>query len=243
MHCHSAISGVIEEQGDPVLSIDHWSRRCARQRLSRDAVKGSLCAILPLSTDYSDQAKMLKFRKRTEIDKDFYQQNLMGPSAVRILEEFAGYFDLAPGMCVLDLGCGKGLTSIFLAREYDMQVFAADLWTPASENHERFLSFGLGDRIIPIHADSSQELPFALGYFDAVVSVDAYYYFGLDEDYLDRYMAPLLKPGGFIAVATPGLQKEFSGVIPDEMKLLWTEELTVSSTTFTAVAVCGRNRS
>ena len=37
---------------------------------------------------------------------------------------------LEPGMRVLDLGCGKGLSSIFLAKEFGVQVWAADLWTP-----------------------------------------------------------------------------------------------------------------
>jgi len=34
---------------------------------------------------------------------------------------------LRPGMRVLDLGCGTALTSIFLAREYDVEVWATDL--------------------------------------------------------------------------------------------------------------------
>lgn len=41
------------------------------------------------------------------------------------------------GMRVLDLGCGKGLTSVFLAEEFGVQVFAVDLWTTATENYNR----------------------------------------------------------------------------------------------------------
>jgi cyclopropane fatty-acyl-phospholipid synthase-like methyltransferase len=37
-------------------------------------------------------------------------------------------------MRVLDLGCGRAATSIFLRREFGVQVWATDLWTNASEN-------------------------------------------------------------------------------------------------------------
>jgi hypothetical protein len=40
---------------------------------------------------------MLRFGQRTEFEDGFYGDNLMGPSAVRILEEFAGCFSLSPG--------------------------------------------------------------------------------------------------------------------------------------------------
>lgn len=46
-------------------------------------------------------------------------------------------------MKILDLGCGKGLTSIFLAKEFGVQVYATDLWITAAENFERFKSSGL----------------------------------------------------------------------------------------------------
>jgi cyclopropane fatty-acyl-phospholipid synthase-like methyltransferase len=35
--------------------------------------------------------------------------------------------NLQPGMRVLDLGCGRALSSIFLHREFGLQVWAADL--------------------------------------------------------------------------------------------------------------------
>ncbi len=47
-------------------------------------------------------------------------------------------------------------------------------------------------------------LPFAAGYFDAVVSIDAYQYFGTDVLYLD-YLARFLRPGGLLGVVVPGL--------------------------------------
>lgn len=58
--------------------------------------------------------------------------------------------NLQPGMRVLDMGCGAGFTSIILAKEYGVSVFANDLWFPATENHESFVKAGVEDRVAKI---------------------------------------------------------------------------------------------
>jgi cyclopropane fatty-acyl-phospholipid synthase-like methyltransferase len=50
-------------------------------------------------------------------------------------------------MRILDLGCGKGISSILLAEKYDATVFAADLWITPSENAARFSEQGLDGKI------------------------------------------------------------------------------------------------
>ena len=84
---------------------------------------------------------------------------------------------------MLDLGCGRALTSIFLAREYGVRVTAADLWIKPTENWERIQAAGCADMVTPVFAEA-HDLPFADGYFDAIVSIDAYHYFGTDDLYL-----------------------------------------------------------
>ena len=70
----------------------------------------------------------MKHYHRTEkYDPNWIAENWMGPNPVLLLEELCGNLDLHPGMKVLDMGCGKGLTSIFLAKEYGVTVFANDL--------------------------------------------------------------------------------------------------------------------
>lgn len=49
----------------------------------------------------------------------FNKEYLMGPSSVRLLEEILEKYPLKKGMRVLDLSCGKGLTTLFLAKEYE----------------------------------------------------------------------------------------------------------------------------
>jgi cyclopropane fatty-acyl-phospholipid synthase-like methyltransferase len=165
----------------------------------------------------------LKYIKTSKYDKQFLSDNLMGPNAMKIVEQLTSGLALKPGMRVLDLGCGRGLTSIFLAKEFGVQVFAHDLWVGASENYQRFKSLNLDNLIIPIHGDAL-EMPYADEYFDAVISVDAYEYFGETESYMDEKLAPLVKSGGIIAIAIPGVKKELQGTLPVEMSYSWSAE-------------------
>jgi cyclopropane fatty-acyl-phospholipid synthase-like methyltransferase len=81
----------------------------------------------------------------------------------------------------------------------------------------------LDNLIVPIHADAL-DLPFAEEYFDAAISIDAYYYFGMSEDYMDTKFAPLIKPGGQIALAFPGFKKDIHANLPREFLLSWKAE-------------------
>lgn len=126
-------------------------------------------------------------------------------------------------MKILDLGCGKGLTSIFLAKELGVQVYATDLWITAAENFERFKKLGLEDRIIPIHANAL-DLPYAENYFDAVISVDSYHYFGNTPEFMDTKLAPYIKPNGIIALAFPGFKKDYHNNLPSELLISWGAE-------------------
>lgn len=93
---------------------------------------------------------------------------------------------------MLDMGSGKALSSIFLARGFGVQVWATDLWIPAADNLGRVQEAGLEDLVFPVHAEA-HALPFAAGFFDAAVSVDAYHYFGTDDLYLG-YFARFVRP-------------------------------------------------
>jgi cyclopropane fatty-acyl-phospholipid synthase-like methyltransferase len=167
------------------------------------------------------------FTKSNKYDFDFVKENMMGPNSMKILEEVSESLKLEKGMRILDLGCGRGLTSIFLAKEYGVTVFATDLWISATENYEKIKSMGLEDKIIPIHAEA-HDLPFANAFFDAAISVDAYHFFGIEADYLTKHFAPLVKKGGQIAVAVPGLKQEFTNGVPVELVPYWIDDMTLT---------------
>jgi len=93
--------------------------------------------------------------------------NQMGPNAVWLAEWLCEAMSLQPGQRVLDLGCGRAMTSIFLAKEFGVQVSAADLWMGPDHNWTRAVESGVADRVCPLRAEA-HALPFAKGYFDAV---------------------------------------------------------------------------
>ena len=157
------------------------------------------------------------------LNMEFMKEHMMGPNAVKMLEELCRSIDLTGAERILDLGCGKGLTSIYLAKRFQAEVFAMDLWISATENYERFCTIGLDRTIIPIHADANQP-PLAEQYFDAVISIDAYHYFGLNEHFMDTSLAPLVKKGGLIALAFPGVKQELGDSPPSEFSLSWSAE-------------------
>ena len=151
---------------------------------------------------------------------EFMKATMMGPNAMRISEELASYLTINKDMRILDLACGRGLSTLFLTQKYGATVFAADLWISPTENYERFKSLGIEDKAIPISVDATKGLPFANEYFDILFTVDGYHYFGDTAEMLSS-LIPFVKKGGYIAVAIPGLKYEFGNNIPDEMKPWW----------------------
>jgi SAM-dependent methyltransferase len=146
-----------------------------------------------------------------------------GANALWLTEWLAEALDLRPGMRVLDLGCGRAMSSIFLRREFGVEVWATDLWFSASENLRRIRDAGAGDGVFPIHADA-RSLPFAEEFFDAIVSIDSFIYYGTDDNYLN-YIARFLKPGGPLGIAGVGLMREFEGPVPEHLREWWSQDM------------------
>ena len=137
-------------------------------------------------------------------------------------EWLAEALDLRPEMRVLDLGCGRAMSSVFLRREFGVQVWATDLWFDASENLQRIRDAGVEDGVFPIRANA-RSLPFAAGFFDAVVSIDSFCYYGTDDLYLN-YLARFVKPGGQVGIAGVGLMHEIEGAVPAPLREWWTAD-------------------
>jgi SAM-dependent methyltransferase len=145
---------------------------------------------------------------------------MWGPNAIRQSEELATHFTITKDMRILDLGCGMGLSSLYLVQEYGAEVFATDLYADPTENDKRFRSLGIADKIIPMILDATQPLPFAKHYFDVIFSVGSYNMFGDNEEILPS-LASYVKKGGHIAVSFPGLKCDFGGNVPPEMQPFW----------------------
>lgn len=146
-----------------------------------------------------------------------------GANSLWLTEWLGEALELRPGMRVLDLGCGSAASSIFLCREFGVQVWATDLWFSASDNLRRIRDAGVEGDVVPVHADA-RSLPFATGFFDAVVSIDSFPYYGTDDCYLN-YIARFLKPGGMLGIAGAGLMQEITDEVPDHLRGWWEPSL------------------
>ena len=156
--------------------------------------------------------------KLNQYSRYFTKDYLMGPNSFRLLDElirrdpYDACYDRT-----LDPGCGRALTSVFLANETPAKsVFAFDLWVSATDNLRRVRDLSLEDRIIPIHGDAL-DMPFAQDWFDTIVSVDSYHYFGCKEGIFADRILPFIRRGGSIMIAVPGLREEPQG----EMRALF----------------------
>jgi cyclopropane fatty-acyl-phospholipid synthase-like methyltransferase len=147
------------------------------------------------------------FSRAPTYDPQWLFDNAMaGPPAICLAEWLTGRMKLEPGMRVLDLGCGRAVSSVFLAREFGVTVWAAGLWIKPTENHALIEAAGLSAKVFPVHAEA-HALPFAHEYFDAVVCLDAYHYFGTDDLYLGT-ISKFLRRGGQFGIVVPGIAAE-----------------------------------
>ena len=166
----------------------------------------------------------MKYIKSEKYNTPALQAKIMGPNPIKLEEELLLKHRIPTGSVVCDLGSGQGLTSVFLAKEYGFTVYAADLWSDPEENRSFFDAIGLDrEQIIPVKADAA-DLPFEKEFFDAVISVDSYNYFGRDEHYLDDKLLPFVKSGGYNYIAIPGMKQDCYDHLPQELLLSWTPE-------------------
>ena len=135
-----------------------------------------------------------------------------GANSLWLTEWVTSSLDLTPGMRVLDLGCGRAASSIFLRRELGWRYgrpicgsarrrTAAASATPASTTA------------------CSQSTPTPTRFRSPQSSstrswrIDSFPYYGTDDLYLG-YLASFLKPGGVLAIAGSGLTRDQRGRFP-----------------------------
>lgn len=197
---------------------------CGISAKSANGVASVLRLVLQYARTYCNipAPELLDVCKKSERYRAlFTKEYLMGPNSMRLLEEMLEKYPLQEGCRVMDLGCGKGITSLYLAKEVRAKVYATDLWISATENARMFERFGISETAIPIHANAN-DLPYAQEYFDAIVSIDSFHYFATEENYFREKILPFLKTGGVAVIAMPGLKEEFYGEAP-ELMMEWVD--------------------
>ena len=141
--------------------------------------------------------------------RDECYQDFFGGGGLYLAVEMLRTLRLKPDDIVLDLGCGKGATSIFLAKHYGVQVVALDLWTSAEYLAEKFKARGYAERIAAIQMDATWPLPFPESHFDAIFCMNSFNFYGGSVDFL-KHLLKHLKPGGQICIGSEVLSSEFT---------------------------------
>jgi ubiquinone/menaquinone biosynthesis C-methylase UbiE len=138
------------------------------------------------------------FPRASRYDRLWVLENSLGENVLYNTEALAKSLEFKPGMRVLDLGCGKAASSIFIAREYGCSVWAVDSAVDAEENARRIRCAFIEDKVTPVQSDA-EHLPFDKEFFDIVIAVDSYMYYGTKKRYLP-YLLQFVKPEGRIAI-------------------------------------------
>ena len=139
-------------------------------------------------------------------DPAWISENALGENALCQVESLSQRLPITPGMRILDLACGNATSSIFLAREFGVEVWAADMTVCPSENRRRAVQFGCERTVFPLRIEA-HALPFAGEFFDAVIAIDSFLYFGTDDRYLG-YLLQFIKPGGWLGVVDIAFTRE-----------------------------------
>ena len=152
------------------------------------------------------QQTELPYPLTARYDPAWVRANALGENALCQVEILSRQLPFRSGMRILDLACGKATSSIFLAREFNVEVWAVDGTIAPDENRERALQFGCERSVFPLRLDA-HALPFAAGFFDAIIAIDSYLYFGTDDRYL-AYLSAFLKPEGYLGVVDIAFTRE-----------------------------------
>ena len=121
----------------------------------------------------------------------------MSPGALFLAARMARGLAVRPGDIVLDVGCGLGESSIFLARHYGVRVVAVDLGILAATLSDKFSERSCGARVTALNLDIEEPLPFAEGHFDAIFCMTSIHYFGVTTGFLKHLLQYVKKRGRF----------------------------------------------
>jgi SAM-dependent methyltransferase len=141
---------------------------------------------------------------RDDLYRDFF-----GGGGLYLAVRMLRLLNLQPGQTVIDLGCGKGESSVFMAKHYGVQVKALDLWTTAEFLGQKFAQRGVSNVVSAIQMDATQPLPFDENEFDAIFCMNSFNFYGAKPGFL-AHLLGYLKPGGRLCIGSEVLSAEFT---------------------------------
>jgi cyclopropane fatty-acyl-phospholipid synthase-like methyltransferase len=132
---------------------------------------------------------------------------MMAPGGLLLARMMVRHLALASGSRVLDIGCGRGQTSVMLASEFGADVVSVDLWVSSRERQLLAQESGVSDRVLASQGDMARGLSSDGATFDAIFVMQAFHSFGAKRGMLE-YLARLQKPGGRIVIGQTCFRNE-----------------------------------
>jgi SAM-dependent methyltransferase len=133
--------------------------------------------------------------------------NFIGCGGLYLATNMVRKMNLKKGDIILDLGCGFGTTSIFLAKMFDITVIAVDFWFPPTKMVEIINREGYSHRIVPLNLDITKDIPFANQYFNAIFSMNSLFLYGYNCNFLTKLLNTL-KTGGTFCIGSECFNQE-----------------------------------
>jgi SAM-dependent methyltransferase len=169
-----------------------------------------------------------------DLHKDGLRQGPGGDDETRLALALSGLRETT-GLCIADIGCGTGASTLLLAGELDAQITAVDFIPEFLDGlRNRADRAGLAGRITTLAA-SMEALPFETSSYDAIWSEGAVYNMGFAEGV--RAWRRFLRPGGILAVSE---LTWLSDNRPDALQAHWMREYPDVDTASAKLAVLER---
>ena len=126
----------------------------------------------------------------------------MNESHAKLVEWGLAHIDLAPHDTVLDIGCGGGNTLARMAqRVTEGHLVGIDYAETSVEASRAFNAALIAAGRMEILHGSVESLPFEDGHFDAVVTVESFYFWPNPEECLKEVARVVKKGGTFLLLA------------------------------------------
>lgn len=155
---------------------------------------------------HQKHTKGAHLRKLTEVK--FHQIQWETPYYNKVLEEFLQGIDLK-GKRILDFGCGDGRFTQFLIDKGADTLFCVDFDYATLHSLSGYVKEkGLEEKVCIIHSDFDN-LPFADGQFDLVLSIGVIYYLNERYEEVVKTFHQLMNPKALFITSDPELEGFF----------------------------------
>ncbi len=128
---------------------------------------------------------------------DYVGRTILHPGGVKATQKLLESLKINKNTKVLEIACGKGLTSIYLAKKYDCQVVGIDILEKSIEK-ARFAAKSKGvSHLVSFHQGDAQKLQFSDNEFDIILA-QAVLVLVQHKSKVIREATRVLKPGGLL---------------------------------------------